>query len=103
MAKLQFVEFKLHVRGQMRSLARFVLMPDGEVRVVILYPEAAHVVERIIKDGAIGDRLYTLEDGPLFLKYFVEAYQSRACFVTPIAEMEEEEALRGAPEGGAPS
>ncbi|WP_437764039.1 hypothetical protein WMF27_37715 [Sorangium sp. So ce281] len=98
MAKVKFVELHLIMDPpEVTPLARFVLGAEGPpVRVVKLHPKCMNVVGDIVEYGLPGvQRVYRLEDGLVFLEVLREAYHSLRFYATPVAEMDEGEALRG--------
>jgi hypothetical protein len=98
MAKVKFVELHLvRAHQEVVPLARFVLGSEGPpVRVVKLHPKCMNAVGDILEQGLPSyERVYTLKDGLDFLKALRRTYHSLRYYATEVAEMDEEEALRG--------
>jgi hypothetical protein len=104
MANVKFVELHVVTREKEDvALARFVLGAEGPVRLVKLSPNCMNVVGDILEYGMPGyQRVYNLEDGLDFLEVLREVYHSERFYATPVAEMDEAEALRGYEDGAYP-
>ncbi|WP_437990916.1 hypothetical protein [Sorangium sp. So ce145] len=70
------------------------------MQIVKLHPDCMNAVGDILEQGLPSyERVYNLEDGLDFLKALRRTYHSLRYYATEVAEMDEEEALRGCEDG----
>jgi hypothetical protein len=98
MSKVQVVEIRaLAEEGVVESIARFVLMPAGEARIVELRPNAQGLVEMILQAGVPGPDGASLfpRDGLAFMQRLPYLLHATYLWATEVFAMDAAEALAG--------
>jgi len=100
MSKVPVVEFReLSDEGDVTTIGRFALAPDGEARFIELRPGVQELVEMILQEGVPGvdGGLLFPQDGLAFMQRIVYLVHGTYLWATEVFEMDQPEALAGMP------
>ena len=100
MSKVPVVEFReLSDEGDVTSIGRFVLAPDGSARFIELRPGAQGLVEMLLQNGVPGTdgRLLFPQDGLAFMQRIAYLVHGTYLWATEVFETDQSEPLANTP------
>jgi hypothetical protein len=98
MSQVQVSEIRrLTDNGVVEPVARFVLMPDGQARLVELRPAARSMIEELLREGVPGPdgTMLFAKDGPAFMQRLPYVLHATYLWATEVFEMDDGEAMTG--------
>ena len=100
MSKVPVVEIReLSDEGDVTTVGRFVLAPDGRARFIELRPDAQGLVEMLLQEGVPGadGKLLFPQDGLAFMQRIVYLVHGTYLWATEVFETDQPEALLDTP------
>lgn len=100
MSKVPIVEIReLSDEGDVTTIGRFVLAPDGRAHFIELRPGAQELVKMLLQEGVPGadGRLLFPQEGLAFMQRIVYLVHGTYLWATEVFEMDQPEAVAGMP------